>query len=273
MPAMHLKRWVTGLTALPLLVWLIVNGGWGFALLVGFACLAALWEYLNIVLAGAFAPAMATLRALALTGAVLILVGAHLDRFHWMFGALVLNLVLAGASSLAFFRQEPRMPSLVARQVLGLVYVPLLLSCLIRLRAGTDGMIWIFTVLVVVFFGDICALYAGTWWGRRKLCPAISPGKTIEGAIAGLTGALMAGSIAKWLLGLPGLAWAPAVGLFMLLTFSAMAGDLFESQLKRAAGVKDSGRLLPGHGGMLDRIDALLFASPVAWVFQYWSAA
>jgi len=266
---MHLKRWITGLALLPLLIWLIVAGGPGFAILVGLAALAALWEYLGIALAGTLREAAGGLRVLAMVSAAVLVGAAHFQAEQVMLAVLMVNLVAAGALCLKFPSPEARLPVLAARQVAGVVYIPLLLSSLIGVRAAADGMAWIFAVLVVVFIGDICALYAGTFWGRRKLCPAISPGKTVEGSLGGLAGSLVAGSIYRWWF-MPDWNWGWAMLLFLSLSVSAQIGDLFESLLKRHAGIKDSGTLLPGHGGMLDRIDALLFASPVAWLFQQW---
>jgi phosphatidate cytidylyltransferase len=103
----------------------------------------------------------------------------------------------------------------------------------------------------------------GTKWGRRKLCPHVSPGKTIEGCLGGLAANLVCGfSVAAFLI--PSLPPAKGVVFFLALGVAGQIGDLFESMLKRSAGVKDSGNLLPGHGGLLDRIDSLLFAGPIA---------
>jgi len=266
---MHLKRWITGLALLPLLIWLIIAGGPGFAILVGLAALAALWEYLSIALAGTLREAAGALRALAMVSAAVLVGAAHFQAERVMLAVLMVNLVAAGAWCLRCASPDARLPVLAARQVAGVVYIPLLLSSLISVRAAADGMVWVFAVLVVVFIGDICALYAGTFWGRRKLCPAISPGKTVEGSLGGLAGFRVAGSIFRWLF-MPDLNWGWALVLFVSLALCAQVGDLYESLLKRHAGIKDSGTLLPGHGGMLDRIDALLFASPVAWIFKQW---
>jgi phosphatidate cytidylyltransferase len=124
---------------------------------------------------------------------------------------------------------------------------------------------WILLLLCIVFSGDTAALYVGTLIGRHKLAPAISPGKTVEGAVGGLAVGLLVGLLAKHLL-LPALPWGTAVGFCLLVGVAGQVGDLFESALKRSSDVKDSGSILPGHGGVLDRIDALLFAAPVAYL-------
>jgi phosphatidate cytidylyltransferase len=102
--------------------------------------------------------------------------------------------------------------------------------------------------------------------GRHKLSPAISPGKTVEGAIGGLAANLVVGAIGKTLF-LPSLPWSLSILFFLAVGIAGQLGDLFESEMKRSSNIKDSSNILPGHGGILDRIDALLFACPVAYVF------
>jgi phosphatidate cytidylyltransferase len=145
------------------------------------------------------------------------------------------------------------------------LYIPVLLVLLIPIRQAPQGFWLIFTLVFVVFAGDTMALYVGTFLGRHKLCPNISPKKTIEGALGGLGGNLLAGLIMKLTL-FSGVGWGQAAIFCLAVGAAGQIGDLFESQMKRASGIKDSGGILPGHGGMLDRIDALLFAGPVAYV-------
>jgi phosphatidate cytidylyltransferase len=139
------------------------------------------------------------------------------------------------------------------------------LSLLVLLRSAPEGATWIFLLCAVIFAGDTAALYAGTLWGRHKLSAAISPGKTVEGAVAGLAANLAIGSGAK-LFFLPEWGWGFCLVFSLAVGAAGQVGDLFESALKRSSNVKDSGSLLPGHGGVLDRIDALLFAAPVAFL-------
>ncbi len=120
----------------------------------------------------------------------------------------------------------------------------------------------VLVVLVLVWIADTAAYFVGRAWGRRKLAPAISPGKTWEGAAGGLIGALAYAIIgAFWF---QGIAWAPYLAAAALLAMVSIVGDLFESAAKRQAGVKDSGSLLPGHGGILDRIDSATASLPLA---------
>jgi phosphatidate cytidylyltransferase len=127
----------------------------------------------------------------------------------------------------------------------------------LALRSGTA---WALTLLLVVWGYDTGAYLTGRWLGRRRLIDHISPAKTVEGLLGGLVASTLAAGIGSWLLGLP--AWHPLV-IGPLVGLAAQAGDLAESMLKRAADRKDSGGLIPGHGGMLDRVDSFLFAAPV----------
>ena len=119
----------------------------------------------------------------------------------------------------------------------------------------------------LIFAGDIGAFYAGTYLGRNKLCPSVSPKKTIEGALGGIAANLLVGGL-FFLFVLPPLPWGFGLVALVAMGAAGQVGDLFESVLKRAAGVKDSGAILPGHRGILDRIDALLFAAPLAYAFK-----
>jgi phosphatidate cytidylyltransferase len=161
-----------------------------------------------------------------------------------------------------------------AQAVFALLYIAYPLALTTLIRAHQDGLGLLTFLLVCVWSGDIAALYLGRRFGRRKLTP-ISPNKTVEGSLASIAGSVVFGmalffagqalndrGFAALHIGAP--AWQMAL-LAILLNLAAQLGDLLESALKRGAGVKDSGTMLPGHGGILDRIDALLLAAPVLW--------
>ena len=121
--------------------------------------------------------------------------------------------------------------------------------------------------VAVVWLGDTFAFYCGRKWGRSKLAPTISPNKTREGSVAGLLAGLLAAAIWSWWV--LGAVSGKVLALAVVIGLAAQLGDLVESLLKRGVGVKDSGTLFPGHGGVLDRLDALFFAAPVAWLFVW----
>ncbi len=178
---------------------------------------------------------------------------------------LVMGLALGLAGNLKLY-----LPA-VATTILGVLYVGATFSCLIPLRLSPrltpmgEGRYWVLLLFVVTWADDAGAYFTGHWIGRTPLAPRISPKKTVEGSIGGLLASLSA----AWLFALffwqtPN--WKTAMLLVGLVAFAGQVGDLAESALKRGASVKDSGELLPGHGGMLDRIDSLLFAAPVLWI-------
>jgi phosphatidate cytidylyltransferase len=151
----------------------------------------------------------------------------------------------------------------------GFLYLPLLLGHLALLRTLPQGREWIYTVFLIVMLSDTIAYFVGSAIGKHRLYPAISPKKSIEGALGGLFGGLCGALLAKFFW-FPGLPWLLAAGIGLALGASGQIGDLFESMLKRSYGVKDSGRIIPGHGGLLDRLDSLIFAFPPAYYLVLW---
>jgi len=265
---MHFKRWVTSLVALPVLGFLIFGGGGPvFAVLIGIVSVIALREYFRIALTSGERSGAEALTWPAFIIGPLIIWAAYLKAHGFILGLIGLNLVFCGLVAVLNFKKNPQIGGLVPKQVLGVVYVPLLLSFLIPVRESDAGTTWIVFLLAVIFAGDISAFYVGSYGGRHKLAPAVSPGKTIEGAFGGLAGNLIAGAVFKYFF-FPRMSWGAAVCFFLSVGVMGQVGDLFESLLKRAADVKDSGTILPGHGGLLDRIDALLFAAPAAYLFK-----
>jgi len=265
---MHLKRWITGLAALPLLIWLISKSGTIiFAVVISIVSVIALLEYFKIVLYPQSNNRFDSVSISAYLIGLMIIWGVYYNLSDIIPALIVLNLLVSGLMSLKKFGRDKNAPWLVAKQLMGLIYIPLFLSYLILIRNSSEGISWIYFILIIVFAGDIGALYVGSYLGQHKLCPAVSPGKTIEGSIGGLTANLLAGGILKYFF-FPVYSWRISILFFILVGIAGQLGDLFESELKRSAGVKDSGGLLPGHGGILDRIDALLFAAPVAWFFK-----
>lgn len=265
---MHLKRWITAVAALPFLILLILKGGKpAFAAFISIVCILSLWEYHRIASGNTRSASAFNLQLLAyITGPAMIL-AAYGGAFGIVLILLSLNLILSALVTLVRFTSDDPAAAALTKQILGMVYVPLSLSFLVAIRNGTDGVIWIFFLLVVIFAGDIGAYYVGTLLGRHKLAPSISPGKTIEGSAGGIAANIGAGFLFAHLF-LPALPWAVGLAFFVVLGAAGQAGDLFESKLKRAGNIKDSGGILPGHGGILDRIDALLFAAPLAYVFK-----
>lgn len=265
---MHLKRWITSLVAIPFLVLLISIGGtFWFAVVINVICIMALWEYFCVVLYKNQKITAISFQILALFTGSAVLWAAYFHSFNMVLDIIVLNVVISTLISLPKFKSDSSVWEIVFKQVVGMIYIPLFLSYIVLIRNGDDGVLWIFLLLSVVFMGDTGAYYLGSYFGKHKLCPAISPNKTVEGALGGLAATLGSGVLIKTFF-LPLLPWGLSVLFFISIGLAGQVGDLFESQIKRVAHIKDSGAILPGHGGILDRIDAVLFAAPVAYIFK-----
>jgi phosphatidate cytidylyltransferase len=181
-------------------------------------------------------------------------------------GAVLLALlVVGGIVALTLGPPTPASFARAATIVMAPVYVGLPIGAIVWVQwvFGPAATSWL---LALVAVSDSAQYYTGRALGRHKLAPSISPAKTVEGALGGLVAAAVAGAaLSRWCL--PAVPIAMAAALALLIALVGMAGDLFESLLKRSAGVKDSSTLIPGHGGILDRIDAYLFAAPVFYLF------
>jgi len=265
---MQLKRWITSLVIIPFLILLISRGGalW-LAVVINAICIMALWEYFRIVLDKDRSTAALSFQILAFVTGSAVIWSVYFQVFDIVLGILILNIVISALISLPRFKSDSSVLGIVFKQVVGVIYIPLFLSYLVLIRNGNDGVPWLFLLLILVFLGDTGAYYVGSYFGRHKLCPAVSPNKTIEGSVGGLAASLGAGAVFKHFF-LPLSPWGLSLLFFLSVSIVSQVGDLFESQLKRAHKIKDSGVLLPGHGGVLDRIDALLFAAPVAYFFK-----
>lgn len=237
----------------------------GFAALIGLAILATAWEWGRLAgLRGAAAFFFAA--ALTLAGLLLLMFE---PAPAWVIGpAVLLWLLLTVRLGLG-----ARAPACVHARGFKLALAPLVLLpawlALDALRASPSGPLWVLATFMVVWVADSAAYFCGRLCGRHKLAPTISPGKTVEGLLGALAAVLLVGALAH---AYPPYAALPLPSWLLLLftvTLISAVGDLHESQLKREAGVKDSGTLLPGHGGMFDRIDSLLAAAPTM-AFGLW---
>jgi len=194
-----------------------------------------------------------------------------LASFQWPGGVSERTLVLIIVIGALLHRLSARRtvthglmdPAIVA---FGPLYIGLCLGHLLPTRALPDGEYLIFGLFLITWAADTGAYYAGTSLGRHKLAPSISPNKTVEGLAGGLMASILAAFLAQaWFL--PSWTTADCVAVAFLLTLAGLLGDLAESAMKRGAGVKDSGSLIPGHGGMMDRLDSLLFTAPAFYYY------
>jgi len=239
-----------------------------FVLLVCVTTLLALREFYAMALPTGRLPEQTL--ALAAGAGLVPLFGA--GRPDLLLGALVLLVLAFAVIFLLRFRDLTTVVQQLALLFLGFLYLPLLLGHLAMLRALPLGREWVFLVLLLVMASDTAAYFTGVTLGKRKLYPAISPNKSVEGAIGGLVGSLAGTFLARvWFF--PALDVADCLFLGAGIGVLAQLGDLFESMLKRSFGVKDSGTLIPGHGGILDRLDSLLFAFAPTYYYALCFAA
>jgi phosphatidate cytidylyltransferase len=187
-----------------------------------------------------------------------------------LFPAMVTLAVMGIAvTALAYGRDLRVAGADAAFSLFGVWYVAWLLGHLVWLRGLPTGAWLVVFALWVTWIADAAAYYVGKTWGRRPLAPRLSPKKTVEGAIGAVAGgALAAFAAAAWFV--DALSWGEAAALGAVAASVGIVGDLFESLIKRGAGVKDSGGLIPSHGGVLDKIDGLLFTAPVIYYYLAW---
>jgi phosphatidate cytidylyltransferase len=247
-----LSRVAVALVGLPVVLVIVWAGGWWLFALAAVAAVLALHEYALMV---------RTLRPVILAaymGAALSILGAQLGGLVWTMAGFLSTLVLAFLLHwIASTRQSATVA--IAATVLGAAWIGLCLAHLVLLRdIHTNGELATFTVLLAVWAGDIGAFFAGRLIGRHKLAPALSPGKTWEGFLFGTAATVFVTFVALYKQDF--LSIGESILLGLVIAVAGPLGDLFESGLKRDMEVKDSGRLLAAHGGVLDRIDSLLFA-------------
>ena len=252
-----LSRVIVAIVGLPVVLGAMYLGGWWAFALALVAALIALHEYWLL------ARPLAPLAPAGYIGAVFALVGAEVGGISWAVGGLFTTFLLAFVLKEI---SEARAAATIAISgtVMGAVWVGGGLSFLILLRElPVHGRLAAITVLLAVWAGDTFAYLGGRLLGRHKMAPATSPGKTWEGFIVGSAATIFVAFVALYHQNF--LTIGQSVALGVVVAMAAPIGDLFESLLKRDMAVKDTGTLLGGHGGMLDRIDALLFAAPAAY--------
>ena len=260
----HAKRWATGVIAVPILFFIIAYGSKTiFALLIIIVTLVGVMEYNRMV----FGTALLREKVETLTVALLILIAAITGDRVLLVAILSFTVMTSLMLNLLRIKKEGLDMIRVGKVILGVVYVPLLMSHFILVRQEPAGIRWIFFILVLAFSGDIAAYYVGKKLGRRKLLPEVSPGKTLEGTIGLVIGSIIGCLLFRQLF-FPMLPVLHTVILGLVGSVAGQLGDLCESALKRAAGVKDSGTLLPGHGGILDRLDCLMFVTPFVYYYR-----
>jgi phosphatidate cytidylyltransferase len=255
-------RILTALVAIPLL-WLIVCY-LPAALFTGFICAVAavaLFEYFEMAL-----PDHPAERGLGVGGGILVAAAVVSGQPQVLGAGLALVSIFGLVLPLVRTTDPLGATQRLGLSLLGILYFGFLTGHIVLLRAGDDGWRWVLFTVFTAMGSDSGGYFAGRAFGRHKLAPTVSPSKTVEGGVGAIAGAMVIAVLAKLVIH-PLLGLREAMALGAAVSVLAQLGDLCESALKRAFGAKDSGWIIPGHGGILDRLDSLLF--PIVFAYYY----
>ncbi len=256
------KRIITALWGIPLLIVTIWFGEPWFSLLVAIWGLLAVLEFYRLVAAARVPP----LTYFGIIGTLLFILSPHFVNYGITLPVMLTSIIVLPLIWLVLRPQKEQAFASWVWTIAGMLYVGWLLSYFVALRGLDDGRDWVFLAIFTIFGSDSSAFFVGRVLGKHRLAPHISPGKTWEGAIAGVFSAIIISLFLVNLLSLP-LSYGGAILLGLLVSVFSQLGDLVESLLKRNMGVKDSGKLISGHGGFLDRIDSVVFAGVVVYYY------
>ncbi|MBI5375829.1 MAG: phosphatidate cytidylyltransferase [Candidatus Schekmanbacteria bacterium] len=256
----EIRRYTTALILVAALMLLLEFGGFAvFSIIVTLVSIISLYElktlFKNLEVDLSLAPVM-----LCGVGACY---GFYSGRIWLVLLSYFLCVIIVSVLKMVFYKGPMNSVYSVVFSLFSIVYITFPVGCLINIRRIDGGLSFIYILLMATWASDTGAYLAGKKFGRRKLAPLISPNKTIEGLMGGIL-LTIAAFLIWWGIGIIALWQAVIFGI--AISVSATAGDLLESIIKRGVGVKDSGSIFPGHGGILDRIDALLFTAPVWYI-------
>ena len=293
-----IKRVVTAVVLIPLVLLLVLRGPvYALTIFAGMVALLAIAEFLKLATHYAVQPMpLATYIFVALFFVFVMVASTNRTPLVDTTAVLYGLAVAAALAPFVFLTLSMRGGDLAsgypaaAASSFAFAYIAIPMALLVSIRQQPAGAIWTIYTLLAVWVGDIFAYFVGKSVGRHRMSPEISPKKTWEGAAASVAASVIIGTL--WMQHAPAISSAllrvglierrdgmfgleqpqlwPIVLLSVVVNIAAQLGDLVESLIKRGAGVKDSGTILPGHGGMLDRIDAMLFAVPVVWAYGAW---
>lgn len=295
-----IQRVATAVILIPLVLLLVLKAPlYVLAIVAGAVALLAIIEFLKLVTHYAVQPLGPETYAFVAAFFVFVIVASTNRTPLVETTATLYGITLAAAlAPFVFLTVAMRMKRsnlttgypAAAASAFAFVYIAIPMALLVAIRQQPAGAIWTIYTLLAVWAGDIFAYFVGKSLGRHRMSPEISPKKTWEGAVASILASVIVGTL--WIQHAPGISSAllrvglidrrdgmfgleqpplwPIILLSAVVNIAAQLGDLVESLIKRGAGVKDSGTILPGHGGMLDRIDAMLFAVPVVWAYGAW---
>jgi phosphatidate cytidylyltransferase len=263
----YVKRWLTGLV-LAAIIFIIIFFGSALALtaVIALFSMGGVWEYNNIVFGK---KSFRKEKVEGMIFAAVIPLAMLYGSSQFVIAVLAFCILVAFILFLASAKDEDGSfdITVVAKVIFGFVYIPFLISHFILLRLLDNGVLWVLFVLVLAFAGDITALYVGKYFGKHKLIPAVSPGKTVEGTVGLFAGSTVACLLFSYFC-FPQIALVQIAILAFVGSVIGQLGDLSESAIKRTYGLKDASALLPGHGGLLDRMDCLIFISPFVYYYR-----
>jgi phosphatidate cytidylyltransferase len=262
-------RLATAAVGAPLILLLLYRGpSWGFYLLALPATLIAAWELFNMT-----HPEDRVSQVMGVAISAVVSVATYLSSADSRILATMILCVPLAGPLLTLVRLGEMKTAALRACALGFaplfVGIPITLLAVLRRDLGADGPGYVVLTIMFAWFGDTGGYFAGRFLGRHKLYEAVSPKKTVEGAVGSLAGSVL-GSLLAHFWFLPSLPLAQGVVLAVVAGAFGQAGDLGESVLKRSFGVKDSGAIVPGHGGILDRVDALMLTSAVTYLYSIW---
>lgn len=260
----HTKRWISAIVLTLLLLWIILlSKPFVLCIFLWFMSILGLNEYFNLVFFKK--PIGFIVKAISYIISAMLFISVFYGEFELTAFILCLNFFCFACFALWRYPIENNFLKIVFKQSFGIIYIPLSLSFLMIIRNYSDGHLWLVLFFIIIFLNDTGAFYVGTYFGKRELAPLISPKKTIEGALGGILSAMLFG-FAFCLIFFNSLKHAfLMIPISFIIAIIGQAGDLFASLMKRNSNIKDSGNIIPGHGGVLDRIDNLLFAAPIMY--------
>ncbi len=263
------RRVITALAFIPVLLAVAWFGNPWLSIVVAFAALLGAFEFYKLANAAGWQP----FTILGIVFILLFSLNAHFGDVGTT-PFLISGVVILSLIRLLWCADKGKAFTNWAWTIGGIFYIGWTMSHFILLRGLEDGRSWVMLTLLVTFASDTSAYFVGRAWGRKRMVPAISPGKTWEGAVGGVAGAMIAVVILEGvganLFVLNRIGHGGLILLGFLISIFAQLGDLAGSMLKRTAGVKEAGKLIPGHGGLLDRLDSLIFTVVLVYYYVVW---
>lgn len=257
-------RILSALLGVPVLIYVLIAGSKVLTVITTLVSIIALWEFYSVFKGGDIIPFQ---KIGILSGTIINLAAGAYGQVSLDYAIAVIITCTMVCFIVMVIQHRARIPDLGVT-LIGLIYVSLFMSTLLLIYSMAQGPIIVWLVFIIAWLGDTCAYFIGINFGRHKLCPEISPHKSVEGSIGGLLGSVLGAVVFGFIvqrfykldIGTPRLIYIGLIG-----GTAAQLGDLAASLIKRYAKVKDFGNIIPGHGGVLDRFDSILFTAPVVY--------